>query len=103
MVVPGGGEVSYERGAPVVRATEREFFIDNLMVRIDLIIDMILVDRPCAMGVEFPFSGSLTYTFLGAGHKRPFEGDPSPVLGAVAPFLSNFGENCPEQSFKNDF
>ena len=30
---------------------EREFFIDNLLVRIHLIIEMILVDRPCAMGV----------------------------------------------------
>ena len=30
---------------------EREFFVDNLMVRIHLIIVMILVDRPCAMGV----------------------------------------------------
>jgi len=30
---------------------EREFFIDNLLVRIHLIVEMILVDRPCAMGV----------------------------------------------------
>ena len=30
---------------------EREFFIDNLLVRIHLIIEMILADRPCAMGV----------------------------------------------------
>ena len=30
---------------------EREFVIDNLLVRILLIIEMILVDRPCAMGV----------------------------------------------------
>jgi len=30
---------------------ERELFIDNLLVRIHLIIKMILVDRPCAMGV----------------------------------------------------
>ena len=29
---------------------EREVFIDNLLVRIDLIIEMILVDQPCAMG-----------------------------------------------------
>jgi len=27
------------------------FFIDNLLVRIHLIIGMVLVDRPCAMGV----------------------------------------------------
>jgi len=30
---------------------EREFFFDNLLVQIHLIIEMILVDRPCAMGV----------------------------------------------------
>ena len=30
---------------------EREFFIDNLLVRIQLIIEMILVDRRCAMGI----------------------------------------------------
>ena len=30
---------------------EREIFIDNLLVRVHLIIEMILVDRPCASGV----------------------------------------------------
>jgi len=35
---------------------QREFFIDNLLVRIHLIIEMILVDRPCATGVCIPFS-----------------------------------------------
>ena len=30
---------------------EKEFFIDNLLVRIHLIIEMVLVDRPCAIGV----------------------------------------------------
>ena len=30
---------------------EREFFIDNLLDRIHVIIEIILVDRPCAMGV----------------------------------------------------
>jgi len=38
------------------RLSEREFFIDNLLVRIHLIIEMILVDRPCAMGVRILFS-----------------------------------------------
>ena len=32
-------------------AREREFFIDNLLVRTQVITWMILVDRPCAMGV----------------------------------------------------
>ena len=30
---------------------ERKFFIDNLLVRIHFIVQMILADRPCAMGV----------------------------------------------------
>ena len=30
---------------------EKEFFIDILLVRIHLIIEMITIDRPCAMGV----------------------------------------------------
>ena len=33
------------------KAGEREIFIDNLLVRVHLIIEMILVDRPCATGV----------------------------------------------------
>ena len=35
----------------VFRPAEREYFIDNLLARIHSIIDMNLVDRPCAMGV----------------------------------------------------
>ena len=30
---------------------DKEFFIDKLLVRIHLIIEMILEDRPCAMEV----------------------------------------------------
>ena len=30
---------------------ERAFFIDNLLVRIHLNMKMVLVDRPCAMGI----------------------------------------------------
>ena len=30
---------------------EKKLFIDKLLVRIYLIIEMILVDEPCAMGV----------------------------------------------------
>ena len=30
---------------------EREFFIDNLLVQIHLIIEIVLADRPCAIGV----------------------------------------------------
>ena len=43
----GGCNLHLEpRSAP----REREFFIDNLLVRVHLIIEMILVDQPCAMG-----------------------------------------------------
>jgi hypothetical protein len=41
---------------------EREFFDDNLLVRIHSIIEIISVDRPCAMDVRIPF---FTSTFLG--------------------------------------
>jgi hypothetical protein len=73
MVVLEGVAVSYGRGTPVEfvctrhstqkkclcallpRLTlildERELFIDNLLARIHSIIEMILVDRPCTMGV----------------------------------------------------
>ena len=37
-----------------LKVPEREFFIDNLMVRIHSIIVMILEDRPCPMGVSIP-------------------------------------------------
>ena len=30
---------------------ERDFFIDNLLLQIHLIIEMIFVDRPCALRV----------------------------------------------------
>ena len=33
----------------------REFFMDKLLVRIHLIIDMTLVDWSCAMGGQIPF------------------------------------------------
>ena len=44
-------QVMQEKPEEVAGLTEREFFIDNLMVRIHLIIEIILEDRPCAMGV----------------------------------------------------
>jgi len=40
----------------VGKSAEREFFIDNLLARIYFIIEMIIVDRPCAMGVSIPSS-----------------------------------------------
>ena len=42
------GSATHQGEAMVI---EKQLFIHNLMVRIHLIIVMILVDRPCAMGV----------------------------------------------------
>jgi hypothetical protein len=36
---------------------KREFFIVNLLVRIHFIIEIILVDRPCAVGVSISLAG----------------------------------------------
>ena len=38
---------------PRMTPADRDFFIDNLLVQIH---EMILVDRPCAIGVGIPFS-----------------------------------------------
>ena len=43
---------------------EREFFIDNLLVRIHFIIGMIRWTGLVPWEFEFPFPGSLTSTFL---------------------------------------
>jgi len=57
--------------APQVRlqrrleGAEREFFIDNLLIRIHFIIVMIRWTGLAPWEFEFPFPGSLTYTFLG--------------------------------------
>jgi len=44
--------------------TEREFFIDNLLVRIHYIIVIIKWTGLAPWEFEFPFPGSLTSTFL---------------------------------------
>ena len=46
------GTVARERHVSVA-CEERDFFIDNLLVRIHFIIVMILIDRPCAMELDF--------------------------------------------------
>ena len=38
-------------GSEVHPCSSERVFIDTLLVRIHLIIEMILVDRPCAIGV----------------------------------------------------
>ena len=76
-----GVAVSYERGTPVpgrggavfnvlgrLRGLlERDFFIDNLLVRIHFIIVMIRWTGLAPWELEFPFPGSLTSTFLAGG------------------------------------
>jgi len=52
-----------------LRGPEREFFIDNLLVRIHFIIVMIRWTDLAPWEFEFSFPGSLTSTFLGhSGH-----------------------------------
>ena len=41
---------SFERHVPTP-GLERGFFIDNLLVLVQWIVEMIVVERPCAMGV----------------------------------------------------
>ena len=43
-------QVSYGRIVGV-SSREREIFIDNLLVRVHWIIEMIVVERPCALAV----------------------------------------------------
>ena len=43
---------------------EKEFLVDNLLVRIHSLIETNLVDRPCAMGVGIPFFQTTTMTCL---------------------------------------
>ena len=47
----GGYLLARDEESGVVELVEREFFIDNLLVQIHSVIEMILLDRPCAMGV----------------------------------------------------
>jgi len=52
---------------------EREFFIDNLLVRIHFILLMIRWTGLAPWEFEFPFPGSLTSTFLYAGMRATFK------------------------------
>jgi len=54
----------HRTGRPRHVNSEREFFIDNLLVRMHLIIVMIRWTGIAPWEFEFPFPGSLTSTFL---------------------------------------
>ena len=56
--------VSFEAGQEGSRASATEFFIDNLLIRIHLIIVMIRWTGLAPWEFESPFPGELTSTFL---------------------------------------
>ena len=58
---------------------EREFFIDNLLVRVHFIIVMIRWTGLASREFEFPLSGSLTPTFLRRAVMLARAEDPSGV------------------------
>jgi hypothetical protein len=60
-----------QRRQAAVEETEREFFIDNLLVRVKLIIAMMRSTGLALWEFEFPFPGSLTSTFLGYRIRLP--------------------------------
>ena len=43
--------LAFARENPLEVSTEREIFVDNLLVCVHWIFEMIAVERPCAMGV----------------------------------------------------
>ena len=59
---------------------EREFFVDNLQVRIHFIMVMIRCTGLAPWVFEFPFPGSLTSTFLAL--------QPTPLLDRASPLTS---------------
>jgi len=74
---------------------EREFFIDNLLVRVHFIIVMIRWTGLAPWEFEFPFPGSLTSTFLAEG-KVP---NPNPKSQILNPeFQKSNSEPEPQKS-----
>ena len=57
-----------------LRAREKDFFIDNLLVRIHLIIAMIRWTGLAPWAFKFPFPGSLISTFLGLATLPSYRG-----------------------------
>ena len=60
----GPSRTCFKRNTEEEKDGEREFFIDNLLVRIHFIIVMIRWTGLAPWELEFPFPGSLTFTFL---------------------------------------
>jgi len=70
--------------SPRLSSTSREFFIDNLLVRIHLIIVMIRWTGLAPWGFEFPFPGSLTSAFLQGAVRWRHRGHSSPRLSSTS-------------------
>jgi len=68
-VVSVSGSGVLRGGSPARWPIEKEFFIDNLLVRIHFIIVMIRWTGLAPWDFEFSFPDSLTYTFLGVATK----------------------------------
>ena len=66
-----------------VKPSGREFFIDNLLVRVHFIIVMIGWTGLEPWGFEFPFPGSLTTTFLPPNPRR--RGAPQILTATLKP------------------
>jgi len=67
---------------------EREFFLDNLLVRIHFIIVMIRWTGLAPWGFEFPFPGSLASTFTSAYWRAGARHSHLPAPGPLASCLS---------------
>ena len=80
------GRLHRQHREPVLE--ERDLFIDNLLVRIHLIIERILVDRPCAMGVSIPFSRQSNIYLPSVSKTRPRQ-HRKPVLEERDFFIDN--------------
>ena len=63
---------------PLSAPLEKEFFIDNLLVRIHFIIVMIRWTGLASWEFEFPFPGSLASTFLWPPFFLSTVGNPTP-------------------------
>ena len=50
-VLEGGGAIFLIEISLYLTSLARDIFTDNLLVRVHLIIEIILVDRSCAMGI----------------------------------------------------
>ena len=64
MVDLGGGAFPHEQGTPVPRASQREFFMDDLLVRIHFIVVMIRWTGLALWEFEHSFLGSLICAFV---------------------------------------